>query len=92
MGQDNIIHFNALRGRIRGNGILQCRLFDFDDTQSVNFPPITMESSTGRFVLKLINFKSQRACLEGKTTEIDETFRINKLVVFAKPIFTEYPA
>jgi len=92
MGQDNIIHFNALRGRIRGTGILDCRLFDFDETQSVDFPPITMEAATGRFVLKLINFKSQRACLEVKTDEIDEVFRINKLVVFAKPLFTEYPA
>jgi len=91
MGQDNIIHFNALRGRIKGTGILRTRLFDLDETQSVNFPLINMEEITGRFVFKLINFKSQRACLELKTTAIDEIMRINKLVVFAKPIFTEYP-
>ncbi len=91
MGEDNILHFSSLRGRIRGVGILRGRIFDLDDTQSKSFPLIDMDAVTGRFVMKLVNFKSQRGCVELKTTDIDERFRINKLVIFAKPLFTEYP-
>lgn len=91
MGDDNILHFNSLRGRIRGEGILRVRIFDLDDTQSKDFPLINMTTLTGRFVHKLVNFKSQRGCIELKTTEIDERFIINKLTLFAKPIYTEYP-
>jgi len=40
---------------------------------------------------RIINFMSQRAAIEYKTTELDEWFQINTLVIFIKPVFTQYP-
>lgn len=91
MGQDNIIHFNAIRMRVRGVGNLDMELKAFDDDPTAVLTAFTMTETTGKFLIRLCNFKSQRAALEFSTDEIDEIFRINKIVVFAKPLFTEYP-
>lgn len=86
-----IQHYNAVRMRLTGSGTLQMTLFSLDDIDSQTLVPFTMASTTQREPTRLANFKSQRACLEVKTTLIDETFRIGKIIIFAKPVESEFP-
>lgn len=50
-----------------------------------------METLPGREPQRLANFTNQRVQFELKTTEINEYFIINRIIVFAKPIWSEYP-
>lgn len=92
-GEDSEWHIVAIRMNINGSGDLQMALKSLDDAQVSNLVPFTMTPTAGRIVAptRLANFQSQRASLFCETTEIDETFRINKIIIFAKPVAVEYP-
>jgi hypothetical protein len=88
---DVIIHYTAVRMRVTGSGSLRMTMYSQDDIFSQPLTPITMSATTNIRPTRLMNFQHQRAMLEGKTTAIDETFRINKIIIFAKAVFAEYP-
>lgn len=86
-----IQHYNAVRMRLTGSGSLQMQLQSLDDVDVQDLVPFTMAATTQREPTRLANFKSQAARLEIKTTQIDETFRISKIIIFAKPVESEFP-
>lgn len=88
---DNILHFNGIRLRVTGSGNLKLTMHSLDDTVTLDLQNLTMASSTNILPTKLTNFRQQRALLEIKTTEIDESFKITKLIVFVVPVASEYP-
>lgn len=85
-------HIVGVRLRVVGTGELDLSLADLDDIQVQNLVPITMATTTRFEPLRLANFQSQRTRLVGMTTEIDETFAIQRIIVFGKPVAMEYPA
>lgn len=85
-------HVVSVRLRVVGSGELDLSLADLDDIQVQNLVPITMQAATRFEPLRLANLQSQRIRLVGKTTEIDETFTIQRIIVFSKPVAQEYPA
>lgn len=85
-------HIVGVRLRVIGTGELDLSLADLDDIQVQNLVPIVMSPTTRFEPLRLANFQSQRTRLVGKTTEIDETFKIQRIIVFGKPVAMEYPA
>lgn len=87
-----ISHFTGVRMRINGSGNLQMRLLSFQDVSEQVLVPFVMQTTTKVEPFRLANFNEQRASLEGKTTEIDEYFKINRIILFAKPLWTDYPA
>ena len=87
-----INHYNAVRMRITGAGSLQMRFLSLDAIDTQTLVPFTMAATTAREPTRLANFKSQKAQLEIKTTVIDETFRISKIIIFAKPVESEFPS
>ena len=89
--QDSIVHFTSLRMRITGSGQLKMTMFSQDDVFSSPLVPFTMKAVTNIRPTRLMNFLHQRACLEGTTTETGEWFSINKIVIYAKEVFTDYP-
>lgn len=89
--QDNINHYTALRMRIIGNGNLAMTMYSQDDIYSTTLVPFTMKASTNIRPTRLMNFQHQRAYLKGSTTSINEWFRINKIVIYAKEVFVDYP-
>jgi hypothetical protein len=91
MSEDNIVHFTAIRMRIIGSGDLKMRMISQDDVYEQVLTPFTMQAATNIRPTRLMNFQHQKAQLEGKTTAIDERFEINKIVLFAKNVFNEYP-
>ena len=91
LSQEDLIHINAIRFRVQGSGSLQLRLIGLDSRLSQTLSPLTMETLPGREPQRLANFTNQRVQFELKTTEINEYFIINRIIVFAKPIWSEYP-
>lgn len=89
---DVIVHYTSLKMRITGTGSLQMRMISQDSIYEQVLVPFSMSAATNIRPTRLMNFQHQRAHLEGKTTEINEKFRINKIIIFAKAVFAEYPA
>lgn len=95
-GQDsqgeNITHFTAVRMRLQGGGNLDMNLYSLDDTMTQQLVPFTMANATNIQPTRLCNFVQQRASLRASTDEINEWFRINRLIIYVKEFGTSYPA
>lgn len=89
--QDNIVHYTSVRMRIIGAGQLDMTMFSQDDIFSSVLLPFTMTATTNIRPTRLMNFQHQRAYLKGSTDVINEWFEINKIVIYAKEVFVEYP-
>lgn len=90
-GEGFINHYGFVRLRVTGSGNLKMRLLSLSETKTKTLTPLTMTSSTDKEITKKCNFTQQRAQLEIKTTEIDETFVISRIIVFIKPVAEAYP-
>jgi len=88
---DNISHFAAIRIRSNGNGSLKMTVYSLDNIKFKQLVPFTMATQNRIIPTRLVNFTEQRASFEIKTTEIDEYFRINRITVFMKEMYTSYP-
>ena len=88
----NIIHFGGVRIRVVGNGNLKLTFQSLDSAMNQSLVAIPIPSGGGIEPLRLANFNTQRAFLRIETTQLNEIFKINRVVVFAKPIYTSYPA
>lgn len=87
----SILHFNAVRLRVNGVGELKLRFIGMDDVLDKNLASVNMSNTPGRKPRVLTNFQNQRGYLELKTTEIHEVFRINRIEIFTRELWTEYP-
>jgi hypothetical protein len=89
---DFISHFTGIRMRITGSGTMRPSMMSQDDIITYPLAPITL-SSTSRFhSFTLANVIEQRAHLQLKTTEINDDFAINRIILFGKTMFTQVPA
>jgi len=88
---ENISHFAAIRIRLNGVGNLKMATYSLDDVRSKTLVPFVMSQNARIIPTRLVNFTEQRASFELKTTEIDEKFRINRIVIFMKEVFSSYP-
>lgn len=88
---ENISHFTAVRIRVVGTGKLRMRMLSMDEVVEQTLVPFTMIGQTNIQPTRLCNFTQQRAQLEIKTTAKDEIFKINRIILFAKEVFTSYP-
>jgi len=87
----DIIHYGAVRIRVTGSGDLKLKLISLGDVHEKVITPIEMEDPTYKLPNQLTNFKQQRARLRLETTEIDEVFLIDKIIIYVKPVATGYP-
>src|SRR5215471_13669620 len=89
---ENITHFSSMRIRAIGNSSqLRLRILSTDDLLPKTLVAYPANPSQRVIPTRLINYMSQRASIELKTTGFDETFRINRITVFTKEVFKEYP-
>ena len=86
-----ILHCVAVRMRVVGSGNLQLFLRSLDDVRNVQLVSHVMAATTNVEPTILANFTEQRMQLEVRTTEINETFTISRIVIFVKPIAEGYP-
>ena len=85
-------HVVGVRMRVTGVGSMRLFLADLDDIQVQTLVPLPMTATTRIEPLRLANLQSQRIRLVGKVTAIDESFRIQRILIFGKPVAMEYPA
>jgi hypothetical protein len=88
---ENISHFAAIRVRVNGTGNLKMKVLSLDDIRSKELVPFVMATTNRIIPTRLVNFSEQRALFEISTTEMDEYFRINRIVIFAKEMYTSFP-
>lgn len=88
---ENISHFAAIRIRLTGKGELKMRVFSLDDERLKILVPFQMNFSNRIIPTRLVNFVETRAAFELMTTNIDEKFRINRIVIFVKELYTSHP-
>lgn len=89
--QDSIVHYTSVRMRIVGVGQLDMTMYSQDEIYSSVLVPFTMQATTNIRPNRLMNFQHQRAYLKGSTDVLGEFFKINKIVIYAKEVFEEYP-
>jgi hypothetical protein len=88
---EDILHFGGMRYRVTGSGNLRTTMKSLDDVKSITLATIAMSTAPGQEPFRLTNLISQRARYRVETTEMDEVFTINRIVVFVKPIYSGYP-
>jgi hypothetical protein len=88
---EDIVHFNAIRFRVNGTGDLQLELFSLDDADSQQLNSIPMSLKPGRQPTVLANFVTQRMSLTATTRNINDYFRINRIIIFSKYYASSYP-
>ncbi len=89
--EEVVNHYGAVRLRVSGSASLRMTLFSLDEVKSSILTPVAIMSQTNIEPNKLANFTQQRAKLEIKTTSINETFKISKIIVFVKPVAKSLP-
>lgn len=90
-GGEYINHFNAVRFRVTGTGVLYSKINSMDNIYEVLLPNLTLQNTTNRFPNLLTNVNQPRAQLELWTDEIDAVFRLGQIIIYSKPISTGYP-
>lgn len=88
---ENIQHFSTIRVRATGAGNLKMTAYSLDDVRSKTLVPLAITATNRIIPNRIVNFVEQRVSFELKTTEMDEHFRINRIVIFVKEIFTSHP-
>jgi hypothetical protein len=88
---ENVSHFAAIRIRVNGTGELKMSVHSLDDVRSKTLVPFQMNLQNRIIPTRLVNFMEQRASFTIGTTQLDEHFRINRIVIYTKEVFTSYP-
>ena len=88
---ESISHYAAIRVRVNGVGQLRMTVFSLDDVRSKTLVPFTMSMTPRYAPTRLVNFVEQRAAFEFTTSNLDEKFRINRIVIFTKELYSSYP-
>src|SRR5258708_13260951 len=90
-GDAGINHFGAIRIRVNGAGNLVPTFLSLDYVRSQELVPLIMAATTEFEPVRLANFKSQRAFLKFETRNLDDVFRVNRVIVYAKPLWSQMP-
>ena len=89
---EDILHYGGVKFRLRGSGNLKMVMYGLDDPLAAfNLIDLPITEAPNREPTRLCNVVSQRARLKAWTAEINETFKINRIIFYVKPIWTEYP-
>lgn len=88
---EQILHFGAITYRLNGTGFFRQELQSLDNVVVSTLVPLTMATLTSREPTRLCNFTQQRAKLKMFTNAIDEYMKVNRIIYFVKPIYSQYP-
>ena len=90
-GSGNAIHFGGLRLRVVGSGNLEVSIATLEDVIVKTNSPIVLAEPNRIEPYRILNFTTQRASIKLQTVNENEWFKINQLVVYARPVFQNYP-
>jgi hypothetical protein len=89
--EEVINHYGAIRLRVTGSASLRLTLYSLDEVKISPLLAVPLQSRTNIEPTRLSNFTQQRAKLEIRITEMNETFQISKIIIFARPVAKSYP-
>ena len=89
--EEVINHYGAARLRVTGSGNLRLTLFSLDEVKIFTLLSLALKAKNNIEPNRLSNFTQQKAKLEVRTTEINETFQVSKIIVFVRPVAKSYP-
>ena len=89
--QEEIVHYGGVRLRVTGSGNLDMQFLSLDDVDTQSLVPLAMSTTNAREPTRLANFISQRAMLKISSDVINEHFRISRIIIFAKPLWANFP-
>jgi hypothetical protein len=90
-GEELINHYGAIRLRVTGAANLYMALYSLDEVKQSVLLPIPILAAAAIEPNRLSNFTQQRAKLEIRTINLNETFQISKIIVFVKPVANSFP-
>lgn len=88
---ESINHFAAIRIRVVGTGNLEMNVYSLDDVRSKELVPFALQATNRRQPTRIVNFMENRASFRLMTEDAGDYFRINRVIVFMKPVFSSYP-
>ena len=88
---ENISHWGGIRLRVIGNGDLIPTYYGLDKVESRSLVNITMSEPERREPTRLANFVAQRCLLRLETNVIDDYMEIQRIILYAKEIYTQFP-
>lgn len=90
-GGENILHCAGVRLRIVGAGNLDMILYSLDSVRNYPMLALPLTATTDIELTRLANFRAQRMQLAFSVDVVNETFKISKIIFFAKASATSYP-
>lgn len=91
MSLGELIHVAAIQIRVTGMGAVIPTLFSYDEIESGNLNSIPIQPESVVEPVRLASFISHRCKLRLETTEINEVFKVNHIIIYHKPIYTQRP-
>lgn len=89
--EEVINHYGDVRLRVNGSGNLLLKLLSLDEVKTTTLLPLALRTKTNIEPNRICNFTQQKAKLEIRVINLNETFRISKIIVFVKPVAKSYP-
>lgn len=86
-----IYHLGIVRYQVRGSGVLRSTAYSMDEVNSETLPTVIMAATVNTLKEIKGNFKEQQMSLRIETTAIDEIFRISKIILFLRPLWSSLP-
>jgi len=87
----NIQHFSHLRIRINGISDLKTVVHSTDYVKSKELVPVVVRLLTRLQSVRIVNVVEQRASFEFAHLNMDYYVKINRIVIYAKEIYTSTP-
>ena len=90
-GGDDIQHFSHIRVRVVGQGQIFLSVASQDYVRIKTLVPLVLKPVNRQSPDRLVNFVEQRASFTFYTPELNTYFRINRIIVYMKTIYTSHP-
>lgn len=89
--ETDISHYAGTRIGMTGQGTIKQIFQSADYINTLQFGNVILRTSNNRSPFSLANFTDQHAALRVYMDQLDDYMRVDKIVIFAKPVFTGYP-
>jgi hypothetical protein len=92
MPEDAFIHIGLIKSRMVGTGKMALFLKSFDDLEQIEIVSFDLSPTSSTIKQRLCNYTQQGIILRGAATQMDDSFRVQDIKLFVKPIYSEFPA
>lgn len=90
-GGEGVQHFSHIRVRAIGQGQIFLSVASQDGVKQKVLVPLVLKNANRQTPDRLVNFVEQRASFTFYTPELNTYFRINRIIVYMKEIYTSHP-